>query len=58
MSGADIGDLAIRKGAVDAVRKYVETLGGSMAPELLRSADEAARRWPWRRATGCSARLR
>ncbi|RZL88869.1 MAG: K(+)-transporting ATPase subunit B [Variovorax sp.] len=44
MSGADVAGLVIRKGAVDAVRRHVEALGGSMAPEVLRAADEVARR--------------
>ncbi|RZI74876.1 MAG: K(+)-transporting ATPase subunit B, partial [Variovorax sp.] len=44
MSGADIGGLVIRKGAVDAVRRHVEALGGSMASEVLRASDEVSRR--------------
>ncbi|MDM0015598.1 potassium-transporting ATPase subunit KdpB [Variovorax sp. J22P168] len=44
MSGADIGDLVVRKGAIDAVRRHVEGLGGAMAPELSHAADEVARR--------------
>ncbi|MEJ8846906.1 potassium-transporting ATPase subunit KdpB [Variovorax rhizosphaerae] len=53
MSGADLpvvghtvetGAVMLRKGAVEAVRKHVEALGGSMAPELLRTADDVARR--------------
>jgi len=34
----------LRKGAVDAVRKHVEALGGSVPAEVLRAADEVARR--------------
>ncbi|WP_305729959.1 potassium-transporting ATPase subunit KdpB [Variovorax sp. dw_308] len=53
MSGADLpagghsvdtGPVMLRKGAVEAVRKHVEALGGSMAPEVMRAADDVARR--------------
>ncbi|MDM0055741.1 potassium-transporting ATPase subunit KdpB [Variovorax fucosicus] len=53
MSGADLpaapGSLdaeaiMLRKGAVDAVRRHVEALGGSIAPEVLRASDEVSRR--------------
>ena len=53
MSGADLPaaalDLAgdavpLRKGAVEAVRRHVESLRGTMPAELLRAADEVARR--------------
>ncbi|MGJ7500784.1 potassium-transporting ATPase subunit KdpB [Variovorax sp. ZT5P49] len=40
----DTDAVQLRKGAVDAVRRHVEALGGSMAPEVLRAAEEAARR--------------
>jgi K+-transporting ATPase ATPase B chain len=40
----DTDAIALRKGAVEAVRKHVEALGGHMAPEVLRAADEVARR--------------
>ncbi len=40
----DTDDVLLRKGAVEAVRRYVEGLGGTMAPEVLRAAEEAARR--------------
>jgi K+-transporting ATPase ATPase B chain len=40
----DADAIPLRKGAVDAVRRHVEALGGSMAPEVLRAADEVARR--------------
>ncbi|SDZ41851.1 K+-transporting ATPase ATPase B chain [Variovorax sp. YR634] len=40
----DTDAIQLRKGAVDAVRRHVEALGGSMAPEVLRAAEEAARR--------------
>jgi len=38
MSGCDIGDRVIRKGAVEAVAKHVASLGGAMPPELLATA--------------------
>jgi potassium-transporting ATPase ATP-binding subunit len=48
MSGVDVpregASVAIRKGAVDAVRNHVQTHGGSMPAEVTRMADEAARR--------------
>jgi K+-transporting ATPase ATPase B chain len=49
MSGVDLAQAdgstrPLRKGAVDAVRKYVQTLGGQMPEEVLRAADEVARR--------------
>ena len=44
MSGVDLPAAPLRKGAVDAVRRHVEALGGAMAPETLRAADEVARR--------------
>lgn len=51
MSGADLpaaphaldaDHVPLRKGAVDAVRRHVEALGGAMPPEVLRAADEVA----------------
>ncbi len=48
MSGVDITQngvtLAIRKGAVDAVVKHVQTLGGKAPAEVMRSSEEIARR--------------
>ncbi|MDM0038653.1 potassium-transporting ATPase subunit KdpB [Variovorax sp. J22G21] len=45
MSGADLPEaIMLRKGAVDAVRRHVEALGGSIAPEVLRASDEVSRR--------------
>ncbi len=41
---ADGSTRQLRKGAVDAVRKYSEALGLSMPAEVLRAADEVARR--------------
>ena len=49
MSGVDVTSAdgqtrQLRKGAVDAVRKHVEAQGGSLPAEVLRVADEVARR--------------
>lgn len=40
MSGCDIGGRVIRKGAVDAIRRHVEELGGTVPPELIRVAQK------------------
>jgi K+-transporting ATPase ATPase B chain len=44
MSGVDLGERAIRKGAADAVRRHVEGLGMPFPPEIARSVEDAARR--------------
>ncbi len=49
MSGIDVKlpdgtTRQLRKGAVDAVRKHVEALGGSVPAEVLRASDEVSRR--------------
>ncbi|MEP6791147.1 MAG: potassium-transporting ATPase subunit KdpB, partial [Ramlibacter sp.] len=48
MSGVDIGEgaslLAIRKGAVDAVRRHVQAQGGSVPAEVTRTSEDVARR--------------
>lgn len=48
MSGVDVrhadATLAIRKGAVDAIRNHIQSTGGSFPAELARLADEVARR--------------
>ncbi|MDR5854167.1 potassium-transporting ATPase subunit KdpB [Caballeronia sp. LZ062] len=44
MSGVDVPDREIRKGAADAVRKYVEERGGRFAQEVQHGVDEIARR--------------
>ncbi len=48
MSGVDVpgagGPLAIRKGAVDAVRTHVQAQGGNFPAESMHSADDVARR--------------
>jgi K+-transporting ATPase ATPase B chain len=49
MSGVDVkladGSMRqLRKGAVDAVRKHVEALGGQLPAEVVRASDEVSRR--------------
>jgi K+-transporting ATPase ATPase B chain len=49
MSGVDVvradgSSRQLRKGAVDALRKHIEVLGGKMPPEVVRAADEVSRR--------------
>ncbi|MCC7152583.1 MAG: potassium-transporting ATPase subunit KdpB [Rubrivivax sp.] len=45
MSGVDLGDgRCIRKGAAEAVRRHVESLGGSFPAELQQAVDEVSRR--------------
>lgn len=49
MSGMDVqqpdgSTRQLRKGAVDAIRKHVEALGGSVPAEVLRASDEVSRR--------------
>ncbi|HVZ43394.1 MAG TPA: potassium-transporting ATPase subunit KdpB [Ramlibacter sp.] len=49
MSGADVPqpggeELRLRKGAVDAIRKYVEAQGGSVPSEVTRASEDVARR--------------
>jgi K+-transporting ATPase ATPase B chain len=44
MSGVNLGERQIRKGAADAVRKHVEALGGTFPESLLRAVDDVARR--------------
>ena len=44
MSGVDIGDRQVRKGAVDAIRKHVESAGQSFPKALLNTVQEVARR--------------
>jgi potassium-transporting ATPase ATP-binding subunit len=43
MSGIDLGDREIRKGATDAIEKYVAGRGGSVSPELRQIVDKVAR---------------
>ncbi len=44
MSGVDIGDRQIRKGAPDAVKKHVEALGQTVPRAIQTSVEEIARR--------------
>jgi K+-transporting ATPase ATPase B chain len=49
MSGMDVtradgSTRQLRKGAVEAIRKHVESLGGSVPAEVLRASDDVARR--------------
>ncbi|NOT84717.1 MAG: potassium-transporting ATPase subunit KdpB [Methylococcaceae bacterium] len=44
MSGVNIGDRQIRKGAMDAIRKYVEAQQSKFPEEAIRLADTVARR--------------
>lgn len=44
MSGVDLGDRAIRKGSVDAVKKHVEALGRSFPEEVSHLVDDISRR--------------
>ncbi len=44
MSGVDLEGREIRKGATDALRKYIETRGGTFSKEVSQVADEVSRR--------------
>ncbi len=44
MSGVDLGDKQIRKGSADAIRRQVESLGGSFPASVSHRVDEVARR--------------
>ena len=49
MSGVDLTSSdgttrQLRKGAVDAIRKYVEALGGTVPSEVMRASDDVSRR--------------
>ncbi|MFZ3140579.1 potassium-transporting ATPase subunit KdpB [Polaromonas sp.] len=49
MSGIDVhkpgaGTRQLRKGAVDAIRRHVESLGGSVPADVVRASDEVSRR--------------
>ncbi|MDT7517675.1 potassium-transporting ATPase subunit KdpB [Rhodoferax sp. TBRC 17660] len=44
VTGTDGNQRQLRKGAVDAVRKYLEAQGNTMPAEVLRAADEVSRR--------------
>jgi K+-transporting ATPase ATPase B chain len=44
MSGVDIGERRIRKGAFDALRRHVESLGDTFPADVVRTVEDAARR--------------
>jgi K+-transporting ATPase ATPase B chain len=44
MSGVDIGGRQVRKGAADAIRRQVESLGGAFPRAMQASVDDVARR--------------
>ncbi|HEY9132509.1 MAG TPA: potassium-transporting ATPase subunit KdpB [Dyella sp.] len=44
MSGVDIGERRIRKGALDAVERYLESVGSHLPPLVKRMAEDIARR--------------
>ena len=44
MSGVDLGEREIRKGAASAIRQYVESKGTSYPPAVSQAVDEIARR--------------
>lgn len=44
MSGVDIGERHVRKGAADSVKKYVEALGQPYPAEVGRAVDDVSRR--------------
>jgi K+-transporting ATPase ATPase B chain len=44
MSGVDLGERQLRKGAADSVRKHVELLGQLYPAEVARAVDDVARR--------------
>jgi len=44
MSGVDMGDRRIRKGALDAIKKHIEALGGSLPQPVTVAAEDIARK--------------
>jgi len=44
MSGVNLGERQIRKGAADAIRKHVDDLGGHFPPSVLVTVEDVARR--------------
>jgi K+-transporting ATPase ATPase B chain len=44
MSGANLGEREVRKGAADTIKKHVEALGHPYSPEVARAVDDVARR--------------
>lgn len=43
MSGVNIGDAQVRKGAGDAIEKFITSIGGSMPAEVTRASETIAR---------------
>jgi K+-transporting ATPase ATPase B chain len=44
MSGVDIGERQVRKGAAEAIRRHLEAQGKPFPPEVTRAVDDASRR--------------
>ncbi|WP_435609169.1 potassium-transporting ATPase subunit KdpB [Pseudomonas knackmussii] len=44
MSGVDLGERSVRKGAAEAVRAHIEALGGNFPPQVLSMVDDVSRR--------------
>ena len=44
MSGVNLGDRQIRKGAMEAIRKHIEANGGQFPGDAIQAAEEVARR--------------
>ncbi|NPV91861.1 MAG: potassium-transporting ATPase subunit KdpB [Firmicutes bacterium] len=44
MSGVNIGEREIRKGAVEAIEKYLQSRGGTLSPGLKESANDISRK--------------
>ena len=44
MSGVDMNGRSIRKGAAEAIRKHIESLGGHMPAEVQKAVDDVSRR--------------
>ncbi len=57
MSGADIANRKIRKGAADAITRFVREEGGAIPPELQRMVEEIARKGGTPLVVGENARV-
>jgi potassium-transporting ATPase ATP-binding subunit len=44
MSGVDLGDREVRKGAADSIRKYIESQGFTFPAQVAQAVDEVARK--------------
>ena len=44
MSGVNLGDREVRKGAADSIRKYIESQGFTFPPQVAQAVDEVARK--------------